>query len=54
MTTWIILIALTVLITLPLPRARPKDPPLPPGRDGERQLAELRALAVAEAGARIA
>ena len=48
MTAWIDLFAVTILFTLALRRAlrhgRPKEPPLPPGYDGERQLAELHAL----------
>lgn len=46
MTPWIVLSALTALSALTLRHARPKDPPLPRGYDGERQLAELRALVV--------
>jgi hypothetical protein len=49
MTPWIALVALTVLIALPLRRGRPDEPPLPAGYDGERQLAELRALISAPA-----
>jgi hypothetical protein len=44
MTAWIVLFALTVLFAMALRSGRLKDPPLPPGYDGERQLAELRAL----------
>jgi hypothetical protein len=44
MTAWIDLFAVTILFTLALRRGRPKEPPLPPGYDGERQLAELHAL----------
>ena len=44
MTAWIALIALTVLFTLALRHGRSHEPPLPPGYDGERQLAELQAL----------
>ena len=46
MTAWIVLSALTALSALALRHARPKDPPLPRGYDGERQLAELRARVV--------
>jgi hypothetical protein len=45
MTAWIALFAVTVLFTLALRHGRSKEPPLPPGYDGERQLAELHALA---------
>jgi hypothetical protein len=44
MTAWITLFALTVLSALALRRTRPDQPCLPAGYDGERQLAELRAL----------
>jgi hypothetical protein len=44
MTAWITLFAVTALFTLALRRSRPPQPPLPPGYDGERQLAELHAL----------
>jgi hypothetical protein len=44
MTAWILLTALVILFSLAVRRSRPADPPLPPGYDGERQLAELRAL----------
>jgi hypothetical protein len=44
MTAWITLITLTVLFTLALRRPRADQPSLPAGYDGERQLAELRAL----------
>jgi hypothetical protein len=53
MTTWIVLAALVVLFALAVRRRRSEDPPLPPGYDGERQLAELRALAIASASARL-
>jgi hypothetical protein len=46
MTAWIDLFAVTILFTLALRHGRPKEPPLPPGYDGERQLAELHALTV--------
>jgi MYXO-CTERM domain-containing protein len=44
MTSWILLIALVALFALAARRDRRSDPPLPCGYDGERQLAELRAL----------
>jgi hypothetical protein len=44
MTAWITLFALIVLTIPALRRGRPDQPPLPTGYDGERQLAELRAL----------
>ena len=47
MTAWIALFTMTILFTLALRHGRPKEPPLPPGYDGERQLVELRALAAA-------
>ena len=47
MTALIVLFAVTVLFTLALRPSHPKAPPLPAGYDGERQLAELRALTVA-------
>ena len=47
MTAWIALFAVTVLFALALRHGRPKDPPLLTGYDGERQLAELRALTAA-------
>ncbi len=43
MTAWIALFAMSLLFTLALRHGRPEEPPLPPGYDGERQLAELRA-----------
>jgi hypothetical protein len=46
MTALIALSALTVLFALALRRGRPEQQPLPAGYDGERQLAELRALIV--------
>ena len=54
MTAWIALFALTVMFALALRHAQPKEPPLlaPPDRDGERQLAELRAMAIAGANTR--
>jgi hypothetical protein len=45
MTAWILLTVLVVLFALAVRRDRPSDPPFPSGYDGERQLAELRALA---------
>jgi hypothetical protein len=44
MTAWIALFAVTVLFTLALRHGRSKEPRLPPGYDGDRQLAELNAL----------
>jgi hypothetical protein len=44
MAAWIDFFAVTILSTLALRHGRPKEPPLPPGYDGERQLAELHAL----------
>ena len=44
MTAWILLLALVALFTLAVRHGRPADPPMPSGFDGERQLAELRAL----------
>ncbi len=44
MTALIALLTMTVLFALALRRGRPNEPPLPPGYDGERQLAELDAL----------
>jgi hypothetical protein len=44
MTAWIVLLALAVLFALAVRHGRSNEPPLPPGYDGERQLAELRAL----------
>jgi hypothetical protein len=46
MTPWIVLLAATVLFALALASGRQRHPPLPPGHDGERQLAELHALTV--------
>jgi hypothetical protein len=53
MTAWIVLITLTVLFALALRHGGSKEPPLPPGYDRERQLAELRALTVAYTNARL-
>jgi hypothetical protein len=47
MTAWIALFAVTVLFALALRHGCAKEPPLPPGYDGERQLAELHALTAA-------
>jgi hypothetical protein len=44
MTAWIVLLALAVLFALAVRHGRSDEPPLPPGYDGERQLAELRGL----------
>jgi hypothetical protein len=52
MTAWIVLGAVTVLFALALRHGHPKEPPLPPGYDGERQLAELHALTTACANVR--
>ena len=53
MTAWIALFAVTVLFALALRHGRPKEPPLPPGHDGERQLAELHALIAARSPLRL-
>ena len=44
MTSWILLLALIALFTLAVRHGRANEPPVPPGYDGERQLAELRGL----------
>jgi hypothetical protein len=44
MTAWIVLFAVAVLFALALRHGRAQNPPLPPGYEGERQRAELRAL----------
>ena len=44
MTAWIVLFALVALFALAVRHGRRSDPPMPSGYDGERQLAELRAL----------
>jgi len=49
MTAWIVLCALTALVALALRWGRPDQPRLPAGYDGERQLAELRALVTSSA-----
>ena len=53
MTAWIVLFTLAVMFAVALRQAHSKEPPLPPDRDGERQLAELRALATAGANMRL-
>ena len=53
MTAWIALLAVTILFTLALRHSCPKEPPLPPGYDGERQLAELHALTTAAPNVRL-
>ena len=53
MTSWIVLLALTALFTLAVRHGRVPDPPLPHGYDGERQLAELRALAASRTNIRL-
>jgi hypothetical protein len=52
MTAWIVLLALTVAFALAARRVHPNEPPLPPGYDGQRQLAELRALVATDTNAR--
>jgi hypothetical protein len=44
MTAWIVLAAVALLFALALRHGASKEPSLPPGYEGERQLAELRAL----------
>ena len=44
MTSWIVLIALVALFTLAVRHGRATQPPVPPGYDGDRMLAEWRAL----------
>ena len=53
MTSWIVLLALAALFVLAVRHGRPTSPPVPPGYDGERQLAELRALVGAGVGPRL-
>ena len=53
MTSWIVLFVLVALFTLAARRARVPDPPLPQGYDGERQLAELRALVACRTNVRL-
>ena len=47
MTAWIALFVVTVLFALALRHGGAKEPPMPPGYDGERQRAELHALIAA-------
>src|SRR5690242_18011922 len=51
MTAWIVFLALTVAFSLAVRHGRPNDVPLPPGRDGERLLAELQARGASYTGA---
>jgi hypothetical protein len=53
MTAWIVLLALVALFTLAARHGRPADPPVPSGYDGERQLAELRALVSSTSNVRL-
>lgn len=53
MTAWIVLLALVALFTLAVRHGGPAGPPMPPGYDGERQLAELRALTTCRTNARL-
>jgi hypothetical protein len=53
MTAWITLFALTVLFALALRHGRSKELQMPPGYDGERQLAELQALIAARSPLRL-
>lgn len=53
MTAWIVLLALVVLFTLAVRHGSSADPPMPPGYDGERQLAELRALVASRTNIRL-
>jgi hypothetical protein len=53
MTAWIVLFAVTVLFALALRHGHSKEPPIPPGYDGERQLAELHALIAAHTTPRL-
>ena len=53
MTAWIVLLALIVLFTLAVRHGRSTDPRVPSGYDGERQLAELRALVSATTNVRL-
>jgi hypothetical protein len=53
MTAWIVLIALAALFVLVVRRGRSNEPPLPPGYDGERQLAELRGIVNARTNVRL-
>ena len=47
MTTWIVLVALIIAFALAARHDTRWEPQLPPGHDGERQLAELRARGMA-------
>jgi hypothetical protein len=53
MTAWILLLALAALFTLAVRHGRSTDPPVPSGYDGERQLAELRALVSSRTNVRL-
>ena len=53
MTSWIVLAALVALFTVAAWRRGPAEPPLPPGYDGERQVAELRGLVNARTNVRL-
>lgn len=53
MASWIVLLALTTLFALAVRHGRTNDPPLPDGRDGERQAAELRGLTNARTNVRL-
>lgn len=44
MTSWIVLIAVIALFAAAVRYGKTADPPVPAGYDGERQLAELRAI----------
>jgi hypothetical protein len=53
MTSWIVLLALVALFTLAVRHGRRPDLTLPRGYDGERQLAELRALVTCSKNVRL-
>jgi hypothetical protein len=53
MTAWIALFAVTVLFVLALRHGAVKEPLLPPGHDGERRRAELRAMDAARSPGRL-
>jgi hypothetical protein len=53
MTAWIVLLALVALFTLAVRHGRPAEPSVPSGYDGERQLAELRALVASTTNVRL-
>ena len=53
MAEWIVLLALVLLFTLAVRHGRSPDLPLPPGYDGERQLAELRGIVNASTNVRL-